>query len=269
MSEQNILNPNAASVYSPDYGYSEGLPQMFAMFQARSGKTFARQLSARGRVFNLEWHNRLKVDCDYLRTWEAQYRNDFFSYQDIERARYFSGRFAAPLEISAGAFDRWNIRGQFIEMPGLPMFAYPSAWGTDSIFLEERDGFGNETAKLTGVWTFAANANAHGGSEETSTNLNTTDAVEILYYGYGFRLYARKANNLGIMQLSSTFQDGTVEVAATNIDLYNAAALASAVLSTQANLKLGFHRVKLLATNTKNAASTAKTIVWDAIEVMQ
>jgi hypothetical protein len=151
MSEQNILNPTVGSDFNPDYGYSEGLPQMLSQFQAKSGKVIARQNLARGRVYDLQWQSRPKSTADALRTWEAQYRNDFFSYQDIERGRYFSGRFAGPPQISPAGFNKWNIQAQFVEIPGLPMFVYPasaalwtSSGGTDSIFLEERDGFGNE-----------------------------------------------------------------------------------------------------------------------------
>jgi hypothetical protein len=60
-----------------------------------------------------------------------------------------------------------------------------------------------------------------------------------------------------------------VELAGTNIDLYNVSSLAAAVLNTQTNLKLGWHRVKVKATNTKNGASAANTIVFDALEVMR
>jgi hypothetical protein len=261
MSEQNVLNPNAASVYSPDYGYTEGLPQMLSMFQAKSGKVFTRQLMARGRVFNLSWNSKLLVDCNYLRAWEAQYRSDFFSYVDVERNRYFTGRFLAQLQVSPAGNDRWNLSGQFIEIPGLAMFAYPTNWGVDSIFMEERDGFGNDLVKLTGTWTFEVNANAHGGNNYFSNTTN--DIAEWLYYGYGFRLWSRKDVSLGIMAVSV---DGGAE---TNIDLYNVSNTAAAVQFTSANLALGFHRVKLRCTGTKNGASSNFYAVADAIEVMQ
>jgi hypothetical protein len=239
------------------------MPQMLAMFQARSGKVYARQLSSRGRVFNLEWHNKLKVESDYLRTWEAQYRNDFFSYQDIERGRYFSGRFIAPLEISPGAFDRWNLRGQFEEIPGLPLFAYPTNWGVDSIFIEERDGFGSDLVKLNNpaVWVYEVNGNAHGGANYYSNTTNET--AEWVYFGYGFRFWSIKQPDGGIIELSL---DGTV---LTNVDLYSAGVVVSAALYTSANVKLGFHRVKVRLTGTKNAASTGFISRADAIEVMQ
>jgi hypothetical protein len=263
MSEQNILNPNAASELTPDYSYSEGLPQMMSQFQAKSGKVYARQLMARGRAYDLAWGSRLKAIADQLRQWEAQYRNDFFSYQDLERARYFSGRFAAPLQISPSGNNKWDIRGQFVEIPGLAMFAYPATWGTDSIFLEERDGFGSDLVKLTGAgWTLEVTANAHSGTDYFSNVTNAT--AEWIYFGYGFRFWSRTQSNLGKVEISL---DGTIVSAA--LDLYTAGATASSVLFTQTNTPLGLHRVKLRVTGTKNAASSDFYCYADAIEAMQ
>jgi hypothetical protein len=45
-----------------------------------------------------------------------------------------------------------TIDATFVVIPGLPLFQYPSNWGVDSIFLEERDGFGQDLVKLTGTW---------------------------------------------------------------------------------------------------------------------
>lgn len=267
MSEQNILNPTAGNDLSPDYGYTEGLPQMMSQFQARSGKVQARQLLARGRVFDLVWGSRLKTTVDALRQWEAQYRNDFFSYQDIERGRYFSGRFSGPLTISASGFNHYDIKGEFIEMPGLAMFAYPANWNgsavQDSIFIEERDGFGNDLVKYTGAgWTVhAVKAQAHNGF--WSFDATTNDYCEIVYFGYGFRYWSPKDNNLGIVEISL---DGAV---LGTVDLYAAATANSAALFTQTNTSLGFHRVKLRCTGTKNAASSNFFVTYDAIEVMQ
>jgi len=68
---------------------------------------------------------------------------------------------------------------------------------------------------------------------------------------------------------SCTALDGTVEVPATNIDLYSAAAVSSAPLLAFTNLNLGMHRVKLMPTNTKNAASSSTIVIADAIQVMR
>jgi hypothetical protein len=267
MSAADILNPTLGSDLNPDYGYSEGLPQMNSSFQAKGGRVNSRQLMARGRVYDLAWGNRPRAIADALRQWEAQFRTDFFTYVDWERGRYFSGRFAGPLQISPSGYNKWDIRGQFVEIPGLVMFQYPNtnwfgAATQDSIFIEETDGSGNQLVKLTGTWTNEPNPPAHAGRDFFSNTLN--DTAEWLYFGYGFRLWSRTQGNLGIVALSV---DGGGE---TNIDLYSAATLNSFAISTTAvNIALGFHRVKLRVTHTKNAASTDFYCYADAIEVMQ
>jgi hypothetical protein len=53
------------------------------------------------------------------------------------------------------------------------------------------------------------------------------------------------------------------------VDLYSAAATASAVVLTVQNVVLGLHRIKFSPTNTKNAASLNFYVSADAIEVMR
>lgn len=448
MSEQNILNPTQTDPMNPDYGYTEGLPEMHADFQGRGGKAYRRRVMTEGRRYQLGWLNRSAAQAKQLRQWAEQYASGFFSYQDFERARYFSGRFAAPLVISPSGNNQWNLKADFVELPGLPMFQYPSDWAGDGILVEERDDFGSDLVKLTGaawdrrtknyalysealdnaVWTpvvgggaanpvvtadasgdpngnataeqiaFPLTAGAQSSSlrqnnvivpavkgqtftfsiwlkavsgatviriliedagnsannaafvcnltgawqrfsvtytsplAPTSANLgifinqpassaavtllawgaqleygaaastytstgiggipvalpaplghalehggfgywhpgnNAIDAAEWEYFGYGFQLYALTNVDMGIMQVSCTALDGTVELAATNVDLYTAAAVASAVVLTNTNMKLGMHRVKLAPTNTKNGASSSTIVIADAIGVMR
>jgi hypothetical protein len=265
MSEQNILNPTVASDLNPDYGYSEGLPQMMSSFQAKSGAVVTRQLLARGRVYDLQWQARPKTTADTLRQWEAQYRADFFSYFDQERQRYFSGRFAGPPQTSPAGFNKWNIQAQFVEIPGLAMFQYPTNWSTsavnDAIFLEERDGFANVLVKLTGTWSYRTDAlGQHGGAAYLSSTIG--DKAEWLYYGYGFRLWAPTRSDSGKLALSL---DG---VAIGTVDLYSAVNANATALFTQANVPLGLHRVALVVA-AKNPASSGQFGYADAIEVMQ
>jgi len=108
-----------------------------------------------------------------------------------------------------------------------------------------------------------SNAKFHGGFAYQDAGTVITDAAEWLYFGYGFRLWAPKGPDMGIMQV---FLDG---VSQGNVDLYAAAATASAVVLTVQSVALGLHRVKLQPTNTKNAASTNFVVSADAIEVMR
>jgi hypothetical protein len=268
MSEQNILNPAQTSLFNPDWGYAEGLPEMRSLFQAASGKMFARREFELGRVYDLAWNNRDLATKHTLQQWAQQYENDFFSLADWERSRYFSGRFEGPLTFNPAGNQKYNIKGRFIELPGLAMFAYPSNWARDAIFLEERNGFGEDLVKLTGTWTLSNNSSTHGGNDYTSSTTN--DTAEWVYFGYGFRLYSAKDPAQGIVELTVTrVRDGSQIVAPTNLDLYNASTLFNQIISTQTNQALDLYRVKLRCTGTKNASSTGFLVRADAIEVMQ
>lgn len=271
MSEQNILNPTATSLYSPDYGFTEGLPELRTATQVNSGKYFTRRQRGAGRQYQLDWKNRGSAVANYLRQWEEQYRDDFFSFADWIRGRYFSGRFQGPLSFSPAGNEQWNIKGIFEELPTVNLFQYPANWGIDSIFLATQNGFGDQLAKFTGTWTLVnPDTNAKAGFSYTDANTNTTDKAEWMYFGYGFRLWAETGPNLGKLSLSCTrVRDGATMLAATVIDLYAAAATAAAVLETQTNYPLDTYRVAITATDTKNASSTGLTIVADTIEVMR
>ncbi|MGH8678582.1 MAG: hypothetical protein ACREUQ_09560 [Burkholderiales bacterium] len=268
MSEANILNPSAASLLNFDYGYKDsGLPEMRSVFQAQSGKVYSRQQLGRGRVLDLSWGGRDKATMHTLRQWDLQYRNDFFTLVDWERSRYYSGRFEGPLEISPAGNEKWNIQGRFIELPSLPLNTYPSDWARDAIFLEERNGFGEDLVKLTGSWAYSAHASAHGGFHYFSNITN--DFVEWLYFGYGFRYWAGKFPDAGIFEYTVTrVRDGTVVAGPANIDQYSTGT-AAAVLLTVTNLALDLYRVKLRVTGTKNVSSSSFYLYADAIEVMQ
>jgi hypothetical protein len=267
VSEQNILNPTQLSLFNPDWGYTEGLPETRSMFQAASGKMYARREFGLGRVYDLAWNNRDLATKHALQQWAQQYENDFFSLADWERARYFTGRFEAPLTFNPVGNQKYNIKGRFIELPGLAMFAYPSNWSRDAIFLEERNGFGEDLVKLTGTWAYYA-VTGHGGAQYFSSNTN--DFAEWVYFGYDCQIWSEKNSDRGIAEYTVTrVRDGAVQAGPTNIDLYSASFVVSAAVFTTANLRLDFYRVKLRVTGTKNAGSSGFNISADAIQVMQ
>lgn len=263
MSEQNILNATAASTTNPDYSIPIDEPEIAAMWQARSGRPFVRNLQTRGRVFQLHWEKADFTTYRTLRQWFNQYRKDFFSFFDIEDNRYYSGRFAeGSFKHEHAGNNQVNVSAIFVEIPGLAMFAYPSNWGVDSIIHGVRDGFGADLVKATGTWSVNfPNAIFKGGGGYWS--VITNDTAEWIYFGYGFRYWAITEPSDGIAELSL---DGTV---IGTIDLYSAGVLASSVRFTQANVPLGLHRVKLRVTGTKNASSSGFACYADAIEVMR
>lgn len=151
MSEQNILNPSTTSPLNPDYSVKLTDPQIVARWQARSGKPYFRRLAARGLVWDLTWGKRMFADYQTLRQWFYQYENDYFTFADYDQnpTRYYTGMFADQPTHSRDANNQVTINAQFVVVPTLPMFQYPSNWNADAIFLEERTGFG-DLVKLTG-----------------------------------------------------------------------------------------------------------------------
>jgi hypothetical protein len=268
MSEQNILNPTITSPFNSDYPLKFIDPAVTARYQARGGKPYFRTLAARGLTCDLVWGNRLNSDADALLQWCHQYEKDFFSIADYDTGRYYSGMFADQPQIERMGNNKVNITAQFIVVPGLAQFQYPSRWGVDSIFLEERDGFGSDVVKVTGTWTFfsggAGGINlAHGANQGCYRSSTTNDIAEWSYFGYGFRLWSPKEGDYGIGEVSL---DGVV---LGTYDGFNAIPVTSSALFTQLNVALGLHRVKLRCTGTKNAGSTGPSVIADAIEVMR
>src|SRR5579864_5145153 len=151
MAQANILNPSQTDPMNPDYGYAEGFPEMHSDFQARGGRAYRRRVMTEGRTYQLGWLNRSEAQAETLRQWAEQYSAGFFTYSDYERARYFSGRFKAPLTIQPSGNNQWNLKGDFVELPGVPMFQYPNNWARDAIFMEEQDDFGAQLVKLSGA----------------------------------------------------------------------------------------------------------------------
>jgi|GEM_PF-3760450 hypothetical protein len=424
MSEQNILNPTAQSPLNPTYSIPHKDPQIMSSWQPRSGKPFSRYMMARGKEFDLHWDNVPESTYLSLRQWFRQYERGFFTFFYLSDGRYYSGQFLQQPQYEEIGNNNFNISATFIELPGVPSFIYPSNWGVDSVFLDERDDFNQDLVKLTGTWdhldknyllfseqfdnavwtketnvtvtpnnqvdplggntadtlttgvtasqgvfqisaegaipgipvtfsvwlkaaantqvillidrsgsdvesttvtatnawqrftfthsgtwtgvngllalvrivnastsvflwgaqlefgtaasTYTSTTNAfltlispapnalfHAGASYVNLGTVNTDASEWLYFGYGFRLWSYKGPGMGIVQI---FIDG---VSQGTIDLYSAAAVASAPVFTLQNVALGQHRVKMSPTATKNAASSGFIVSADVIEVMR
>ncbi len=256
----------------PDYAVAETIQGGALRQAAQSGFDIQRLLRPSQRLFRLAFRMRSTDEAEQVRDWYARFQRDFFRFQHkvyvnnagVYLIRHFPVVFASEPEYELEHNDTWNIEVQLGEAVGrpLPTANYPDpAAGHPSFFIEEDNGLAQA---ITGSWPIAAQANAHAtpAQEATNTNLNTTDKFRFLYAGYGFRLWARKDANLGILRVLVDETDlGTV-------DLYAAAPAASAALLAKLDLPLGIHRVDVKATNTKNVNSSANTIVADAIEAI-
>lgn len=266
--EQDILCNDPKDELNPDYGWNDSLPETRLSFQARSGEYYSRHFLTRGRTYDLTWTTRTAAVAEALRQWEHRFRGSFFTLGDLERGRYFSGMFAGPLTFTPAQFNRWNIKGQFTELPGLPMHEYPSDWETYGSLFEETDDFGQQLPKLAGAWNLVNDAHAHGKKAYESST--ATDLAEWLYFGYGFRLWISRGPDMGKIDLSviSSYLGVTQERVLGPIDLYAAGPTAASPLGTTLNLPLGAHRVKLVVRADHNGASSGYRVQADAIEVM-
>jgi len=123
--------------------------------------------------------------------------------------------------------------------------------------------FGDVMVATNGSWTLTANAAALSKYNWVGANTNTTDWAAYRYLGYGFQFWAYTGPAMGKANL---VLDGTV---LTTIDFYSAGSTQRVMLWQQLAVPLGVHLVQLVATNTKNGASSANTVAWDALKVMR
>jgi hypothetical protein len=255
-----VLNPTADSPLNPDFPVPIGPLPGPDEIQMRSGEVFTRYNALQGREFDLVWGSVLQSTADALRQWSRQYLNSYFTYYDVQRNRYYVGRFKGEMKVVDTAYNRCAVQATFQEVPGLPMATYPSNWARDAVFIAARGAWG-DLVQLTGAWSYAASSYSESGSRYHS---NVTDATaEWVYFGYGFQYWAEKNLDLGIAEISL---DGTV---LGTVDLYASGNVAAASLLTSAAVPLGLHRVKVRVTGTKNASSSGYFCLADAIEVMQ
>lgn len=252
----------------PDYPVSRRVLSGLVESVADSGRRFARLKRAPRLVHELELRHRGTEEKTMLEEWYRRFERSWFSFLDPVFAadpdsgslveRYFSVEFAGLPEFELAGNEAWTLRVSLVDRVGAALLSYPDpVAGHKSVFLEE-----TEALAVAGAWTDAANGLAHGAGEKVNSNANTSDALQWSYAGYGFRLWSRRGPSLGIVEI---LLDG---VPLGTIDLYAAAEAASQPVLTRLNVPLGLHTIKLRATNTRNAASTAYTITADALEIL-
>lgn len=226
------------------------------------------------RLFELVRRAATTDEREQIEAFHRRLQADFFRFEHkvwvddggTLRTRSFPVMFAGPPQVGLARNQSWPISVTLIEAVGKPLPAgnYPDpTLGHPSFLIEEDDP--QRAVALRGTWTPAADAQASAGSHKTNPNTTSganADAFQFIYAGYGFRVHSIKDSNLGkyALFLDETFLQ--------NIDLFNATKLAAAAIFTKLDVNLGIHRLELRATNTRNAGSSANTIIADAIEVM-
>ena len=166
---------------------------------------------------------------------------------------------------------QWTIQGvTFEEVPGAPMVTYPSDWTNDAIWVDFMNDFGQLRVMVSSAaggnasWRLFSTLPSRTGRvliNDLSGALH--DTASLLYYGYGFQFYSDSGPALGIGDL---YLDGGLLA---SIDYYSATALGANLMAEAVNVPLGQHLVQLVATQTKNEASSGYAVQWDALKVMR
>lgn len=260
----------------PDYTLATRWSDGVVRLTAESGRTLERLKRPPQRLFELEFRARSTRELATLLAWWRRFEQGFFIFRHnvhslstavagVHLPRSFAVTFAAPPDYELAGNEAYDIRLRLLEAVARPLDSYPDpVAGHESVFLEEDGAF-----TVAGTWTPAAQTLAHGGlpagqvgNESTNPNTNTSDALQWVYAGYGFRLWSRTGPDLGITEV---LLDGA---SLGTVDLYAATAVFSQPVFTRLDVALGLHTFQIRATNTRNASSTASTILADALEVM-
>ena len=265
-----ILNPMPQSDLNYDYGYQRKRPVSHLNSKARSGAPNFRELTDAIHSFTLNWADRPLSTARALKQFYEQNRGGAFIMVDHEGGgREYVGRFSTPVEPVPTRNASWTIQSvQFDELPLIPMRHYPLNWDADAVWMDPIDFDGNlqvtvVSATPASPWTAAYEATARRGLDVSIAGTDAASWAQMQYLGYGFQLWARSGPDMGIAAVLLDGQPiGT-------IDFYSAAVTPSAVVFLYPAVPLGTHRVKLMSTNSKNAASSGTTIVWDSLRVMR
>lgn len=261
ISEQNILNETPESQLNPDFPLDGEGDDLTVIFRPRVGPVYRRDLGPSPHRYNLQWVEREQWVADQIRQWYAQYATSYFTFNDFDRNRTFTGNFISRPKIARVSFNRWNISAVFLEVPSVPMLQYPDDWETDGYFIDETDIDNNPLVKADPGWLLEGNDMHHGAKAFITDSVGLS--LEWIYDGYGFRLYGSRLSFGGIAELRI---DDTV---VSNIDFYSPTTVNSNILFTKTDVPFGRHRVKLVTLGTHNVSSTGFRVIGDAIEVMQ
>jgi hypothetical protein len=280
MPQTDILNPapgwdpELGDSMNPSYGFTRKRASTQLHKKAVGGTPWTRETANTGHAFSLSWLGRTLAVAERLKWYQEQYEDGFFTIVDWdggagEQGRHYVGRFTSEVVPTETANNRWDVQNvMFEEIPQQPMVKYPSDWRKNAIWVWPYNDFGDQKTATQGAWTagYPEGAPPPGKVQSkafTNPGTNAGDWAQHEYRGYGFKLYMLKGPAFGIVQV---YVDGAL---VETVDLYSAAATGPAVVVFQGSLALDIHRVQVLTTNTKNAASSAPAATWWGLQVMR
>lgn len=279
MAETDILNPRRG--YDPDFGdsmnpnlgWNRDRPSTLAMIKPAGGHPWSRNTGNSGHTYKLNYTRRNLTVTERLKRFFEEFEQSFFTLIDHDLGRHYVGRFEGGMPQTMDDNGRFSSTGwTFVEMPGAPMLEYPSDFDRWGITARPIDDWGDQatatTSTAANAWVQPPPVVGDDGVSRAVRQLKNAaptanDAATHEYRGYGFRLWALQGPGYGKANL---LVDG-VQVA--TLDCYNAAEIGPQIVYLNTAMSLDIHRVQVVLTATKNAASSGTAFVWDKLEMIR
>lgn len=282
MAQTDVLNPapgwdpDLGDSMNPSYGFTRKRGSTQLRKKAVGGTPWSRETQNTGHAFSLSWLGRTLACVERLKWYSEQYEDGYFTIVDWdggagEQGRHYVGHFTSDVIPTETANNRWDVQNvMFEEIPQQPMVKYPGDWRpkVNAIWIWPFNDYGDQKTATQGAWTagYPLGAPPAGQVQSqalTSAGTNAGDWAQHEYRGYGFKLFMLEGPDFGIVEV---FLDA---VLIATVDLYKAVATGPAAVVWKGNVPLDIHRVQVVMTNTKNAASSAPAATWWGLQVMR
>jgi hypothetical protein len=296
LANTDIFNPvirwSEALGFNPNWSYRSPrrTAANYAFSKAAFGRRQTRAIGNDGYSFDLTFVDRPIAQVLYIRRFYEQFQNGFFTLIDYDNDdRNHVGNFTAYQDDTETANNKYTIRVTFTEMPGALALTGPSDWANSSRYIHVVDDWMKWMVATQGAaWllqqTPAAVAVGAPQSDPSTYEMFEAapaagDFAQVEYIGWGFSLPLRQAATLGIVNV---FLDGKEIVAGLDLSTYAYTSVKTTPDNAVVNLlagsgvttiqttgvSLGRHRLKIVATGTKNAAATAAGILFPVVQVI-
>jgi hypothetical protein len=282
-------------IFNPTTGYDEALgfntnwnygsPRKtaanYSTTRPRYGKWATRSTGSAGYSFDLTFVDRPLAQVHYIRTFYEKFQTGFFTLIDHDNGdRNHVGRFTSYPQDVETANNKYTITVTFEDMPTAPMTSYPLNFGVESHDLYVVDDWLNPlvaTSDMSWLVQPAPTLTGVPAAYEAYRPVAVAgNFAQMEYIGWSFQQNVRLAANLGICDVYIDGQSALLgldlsngsfaSVGATPYSVGTSVEVSAVVIL--ALLPLGRHRVKFVATGTKNVASTDTGIIFAALQVI-
>jgi hypothetical protein len=302
LANTDVLNPNTGWSdglgFNPNWSYgSPSAPgNNYTTVKPRFGAWNTRTTGDAGYTYKLTFVGPIEL-MRYLQTFYRQFSRGFFTLIDYDDdSREHVGRFTSYSDNTQNRNSVYTANVVFEDIPGCPMRNYPAdftKWGYPIYVVDDwiNTLVGTQGAAWVAQQTPVAVTAAISTSDPSSYEMYDPGAVAgdfacIEYVGWGFSIPFRSGTNLGLcnlfvdgvevatgidlyaMAVGSTFGTVTVSLPGTPITVGGHTFTHTSLILQIAQMSLGTHRVKIVATGTANAGSSSTGIIFPPIQVI-